>query len=45
MKKRKGKTSLMVIKNDMEKAFDKIEWGFFEVVLQCFGLAKCGLTG
>lgn len=27
----------MALKIDMEKAYDKLEWGFLEKVLQCFG--------
>lgn len=37
MKNKKGKTSWMALKIDMEKAYDKLEWGFLEKVLQCFG--------
>ena len=37
MKKKKGKTSWMAFKIDMEKAYDKLDLGFLENVLQCFG--------
>ena len=37
MKKKKGKTSWMALKIDMEKTYDRLEWGFLEKVLHCFG--------
>jgi hypothetical protein len=37
MKKKKGKGGYIALKIDMEKAFDKMEWGFLIEVMQCFG--------
>lgn len=36
-KKRKGKTSWMGIKIDMEKAYDRVKWKFLARVMKCFG--------
>ena len=35
--KREGKESFMVIKLDMSKAFDRVEWGFVEAVMEKLG--------
>uniref|UniRef100_A0A803QPT4 Reverse transcriptase domain-containing protein n=1 Tax=Cannabis sativa TaxID=3483 RepID=A0A803QPT4_CANSA len=37
MSKKKGKRGFMMIKLDMEKAYDKMEWDFILSVLQCLG--------
>lgn len=37
MKFKKGKVGIMALKNDMEKAFDKMEWSFLLGILRCFG--------
>ena len=36
-KNRKGKEAWMALKFDMEKAYDKIEWGFLFKVMEKFG--------
>ena len=33
-----GKESFMAVKLDMSKAFDRVEWGFIEVVMEKLGL-------
>ena len=35
--KREGKESFMTVKLDMSKAFDRVEWGFVEVVMEKLG--------
>ena len=37
LNKRKGKEGFMVIKIDLEKAYDRLEWCFTRKVLTCFG--------
>ena len=39
MKKKKGKTSWMGLKIDMEKAYDKIEWPFLKKAMINFGFS------
>ena len=39
MKKKKGKGGYIALKIDMEKAFDKMKWGFLIEVMQCFGFS------
>ena len=34
---RKGKEGFMVIKIDLEKAYDRLEWCFIRKVFTCFG--------
>ena len=34
--KKKGKTGFVVIKLDLEKAYDRLEWSFIYIVLQAF---------
>ena len=37
LNKRKGKEGFMVIKIDLEKAYDRLEWCFIRKVFTCFG--------
>ena len=34
---KKGKCAEMVLKIDMEKAYDKMEWNFLTEMLKCYG--------
>ena len=36
-KKRKVKGGFLALKLDLQKAYDRVNWGFFKVVLQQFG--------
>ena len=36
-KKIKGKSGYMVVKLDMEKAYDRLEWDFIKVILTKLG--------
>ena len=38
--KTEGKDSLMSIKLDMSKAFDRVEWGFIKCVMEKLGFKK-----
>lgn len=42
VKKHKGKNGLMLIKVDMKKAYDGIEWGFVEKVLEAWEFSNEG---
>ena len=37
LKKRKGSDGYMVVKIDLEKAYDRLEWSFVRMVLKHFG--------
>jgi hypothetical protein len=37
MKKKKGNGALMALKLNMEKAFDRMEWGFISKIFSCLG--------
>ena len=40
LKGRKGKDGYMIVKIDLEKAYDRLEWSFIKMVLEHFGLPK-----
>ena len=40
LRKRKGRTGYMVIKFDLEKAYDRLEWSFIKMVLEHFGFLE-----
>ena len=40
LRKRRGKEGFMVVKIDLEKAFDRLEWSFIRMVLIHFGFPK-----
>ncbi|KAL5544206.1 hypothetical protein UlMin_007990 [Ulmus minor] len=44
MKRKKGNSEHMLLKFDMEKAYDKLEWGFIQVVLKDFGFPNRLIT-
>ena len=35
--KRNGKLGLMILKLDMSKAYDRMEWNFLEKIMECLG--------
>ena len=35
--KRNGKSRLMILKLDMSKAYDRMEWNFLEKIMECLG--------
>ena len=37
LKKRKGNDGYMVVKIDLEKAYDRLEWSFVRMMLKHFG--------
>ena len=37
LKNRRGRERFMVVKIDLEKAYDKLEWSFIKMVLDHFG--------
>ena len=37
LKRKKGKTGYMVVKLDMEKAYDRLEWEFIKAILTRLG--------
>uniref|UniRef100_A0A803Q2T5 Reverse transcriptase domain-containing protein n=1 Tax=Cannabis sativa TaxID=3483 RepID=A0A803Q2T5_CANSA len=39
IKKKKGKGGLLAIKMDMNKAYDRLEWGFLKAVMERFGFS------
>ena len=40
LRKRKGRTGFMVIKIDLKKAYDRLEWSFIKMVLEHFGFPE-----
>ena len=42
--KKEGKDCYMAIKLDMSKAYNRVEWGFIELVMRKLGFMKGGLT-
>ena len=40
LRKRKGRTGYMVIKVDLEKAYDRLEWSFIKMVLEHYGFPE-----
>lgn len=43
--KKEGKESFMVVKLDMSKAYDRVEWNFVEGVMKDWVSMKSGLAG
>lgn len=40
LKRRKGKEGYMVVKIDLERAYDRLEWSFVKMVLEHYGLPQ-----
>ena len=40
LRKRKGRIGYMVVKIDLEKAYDRLEWSFIKMVLEHFGFPE-----
>lgn len=39
LKWKQGRGGLMAMKVDLEKTYDKVDWGFLDEILQCYGFS------